>query len=153
FIDTMGDPERVPQTPPGGTGGSASIPSLEGLVVALPAAGTQRLEALKSALGKLARSLGAVKEAAALRPLADPESSPLRTLGEALERIGQLTASALRRCGGEDEPIAVLPASPYPLTAALGRALTAGADVSASLQPMLATTLERAFASMPRALA
>jgi hypothetical protein len=134
---------------------TARIPSLEGLVAALPTTGTQRLEALRGALARLAKGLGGVQTAEALRPLADPEGSPLRPLAEGLERLGQLTASALRRCGGEDEPIAALPANPYPLTAALGRALptSAGADVGAALQPVLATTLERAFASSPRALA
>ncbi|MFT3769793.1 MAG: serine/threonine-protein kinase [Minicystis sp.] len=147
FIDAeLGRPFDAADTSP-------RIPSLEGLIAALPATGTQRIEALRSALTRLAKALGAVQTADALRPLADPETSPLRTLAEALERLGQLTASALRRCGGEDEPIAALPASPYPLTAALGRALEAGADVAASLQPVLSTSLERAFASAPRALA
>lgn len=132
---------------------TARVPSLEGLVTALPPAGTARIEALRGALVRLTRSLGAVQAADALRPLADPETSPLRTLSEALEKLAQLTGSALRRCGGADEPIAALPANPYPLAAALGRALSAGADVAAALQPVLNTTLERAFATIPRAVA
>ena len=132
---------------------SPRIPSLEGLIAALPNAGTQRLEALRGALTRLLRALSAVQGATALRPLADPEGSPLGALAEALTRLGQLTANALRRCGGEDEPIAALPAQPYPLTTALGGALEAGASAPAALQPVLTTTLERAFASVPRALA
>lgn len=146
FIDAeLGRPFDAEPTP--------RIPSLEGLIAALPNAGTQRLEALRSALARLLRALSGVQGAPALRPLADPEASPLGALAEALTRLGQLTASALRRCGGEDEPIAVLPANAYPLAPALGRALEAGADVAAALQPVLTTTLERAFASIPRALA
>jgi len=142
--------------PPGD--GSPRIASLEGLVLELPVGGSQRIEALRTALSRLARALSAVQSATGLRPLADPESSPLAPLAEALERLGQLTASALRRCGGEDEPIAVLPSPAYPLAAAVARALhTPGTDgdagVAAALQPVLTVTLERAFASLPRALA
>lgn len=134
---------------------SARVASIEGLIVELPTGGSQRIEALRGALHKLARGLGGVQAAVALRPLADPEGSPLGALAEGLERLGQLTASALRRCGGEDEPIAALPSPAYPLTAALGRALAhkPGADLAAALQPVLATSRERAFASVPRALA
>jgi hypothetical protein len=130
------------------------IPSLEGLFVELPQGASQRLEALRGAIGKLARALGAVQTATALRPLSDPESSPLAALAEALEKIGQLTASALRRCGGEDEPIAVLPSPAYPLVSAVGRALEAkGGLAAAALQPALNLAMERAFASIPRAIA
>src|SRR5262249_20733047 len=44
------------------------IPSLEGLIAALPNAGTQRLEALRGALGRLLRALSSVQTAPALRP-------------------------------------------------------------------------------------
>ena len=125
----------------------------------LPQVGSQRVETLRSALLRLARALGAVQAAEALRPLSDPDGSPLVPLAEALERLGQLTASALRRCGGEDEPIAVLPSPAYPLAASVARALKGGAEaagaveIAAALQPVLTVTLERAFASIPRALA
>ncbi len=125
----------------------------------LPLGGSQRIEALRTALIRLARALGAVQSATSLRPLADPESSPLAALAEALERLGQLTASALRRCGGEDEPIAVLPSPAYPLAAAVARALhpapgtSVEVAIAAALQPILSLTLERALASIPRALA
>jgi hypothetical protein len=142
-----------------GDGGSASAPiaSLESLVQELPQAGSQRIEALRSALVRLGRALGAVQSTTALRPLADPEASPLVPLAEALERLGQLTSSALRRCGGEDEPIAVLPSPAYPLAAAVARALQSGAGgggaVGAALHPVISVSLERAFASVPRAFA
>ena len=147
---------------------SPRITSLEGLTADLPQGGSQRIEALRTALIRLARALGAVQAAPALRPLADPESSPLAGLADALERLGQLTASALRRCGGEDEPIAVLPAPAHPLVAAVARALqsldreggdsaTAGApnaaSVAAALEPALAEARERALATVPRAIA
>ena len=138
---------------------SPRIASLDGLVLELPVGGSQRIEALRSALTRLGRALGAVQAATALRPLADPESSPLAALADALERLGQLTAAALRRSGGEDEPIAVLPSPAYPLCAAVARALQArggpspDGSVAAALQPVLAVSLERAFASIPRALA
>ncbi len=136
---------------------SSRLPSLEGLVLELPQVGSQRVEALRGALLRLARALGAVQVADALRPLADPDGSPLVPLAEALERLGQLTSSALRRCGGEDEPIAVLPSPAYPLAAAVARALKggAGADapVAATLQQALNVAFERAFASIPRAFA
>jgi hypothetical protein len=131
----------------------ARIPSLEGLLVELPQGASQRIEALRSALAKLARALGGLQSATALRPLADP-ASPLGMLAEALERLGQLTASALRRCGGEDEPIAVLPSPAYPLTAAVGRALEASSGAGATaLSTMISTALDRARESLPRALA
>jgi hypothetical protein len=131
---------------------SPRIASLEGLCVELSPQSSQRLEALRGALGRLARALGAVQSATALRPLVDPEAGALAALAEALERLGQLGASALRRCGGADEPIAILPSPAYPLAAAAAHALSSP-DVAAALQPVLATTLERAFASIPRALA
>jgi hypothetical protein len=135
---------------------SPRIPSLEGLTVELPQGGSQRIEALRAALLKLARALGAVRAATALRPLADPDTSPLVGLADALERLGQLTASALRRCGGEDEPIAVLPSPAYPLASAVGRALKDGAplaSVAAVLDPVISLSLERVFASIPKAIA
>ena len=137
---------------------SPRIASLEGLTLELPQGGSQRVEALRAALLKLARALGAVKSATALRPLADPETSPLGGVAEALDRLGQLTASALRRCGGEDEPIAVYPSPTYPLAAAVARALkdddkSSGSTVAATLAPLLAASMERVFASVPRAIA
>jgi hypothetical protein len=156
FVETeLGRPEGTVDT-------SARIASLDGLVLDLPVGGSQRLEALRSAITRLGRALGAVQAATALRPLADPESSPLASLADALDRLGQLTAAALRRSGGEDEPIAVLPSPAYPLAAAVARALQAGrggsgarpdGSVAAALQPVLSVSLERAFASLPRALA
>jgi hypothetical protein len=146
-------------TRPFDAGEGGRMPALEGFILELPSGGSQRIESLRSALSKLARALTAVQAETALRPLADPEASPLRGLAEALERLGQLTASALRRCGGEDEPIAALPSPAYPLVAAVGRALHAtgddevGARVAAVLGAALSTALERAFASIPRALA
>ena len=131
---------------------SPRIPSLDGLCAELSPGSSQRLEALRGTLGRLARALGAVQSATALRPLVDPEAGALAALAEALERLGQLSASALRRCGGADEPIAILPSPAYPLAASAAHALGA-ADVPAALQPVVATTLERAFASIPRALA
>jgi hypothetical protein len=99
-----------------------------------------------------------VRSATGLRPLADPDVSPLVGLAETLERLGQLTASALRRCGGEDEPIAVLPSPAYPLTTAVARALKDAAPmgqaaVAAALDPALSLALERVFASIPKAIA
>ena len=152
FIDAeLGRPFDTVDTSP-------RVASLEGLTLELPQGGSQRIEALRTALVRLARALGAVKSATALRPLADPETSPLAGLADALERLGALTASALRRCGGEDEPIAVLPAPAYPLAAAVARALQAErpggkAAVTAAIEPVLAVALERVFASIPRALA
>jgi hypothetical protein len=152
FIDAeLGRPFETADTSP-------RVASLEGLTATLPQGGSQRIEALRNALLKLARALGAVKTATALRPLADPDTSPLVGLSDALERLGHLTASALRRCGGEDEPIAVLPSPAYPLTSAVARALkqggTEGAEkVAAALTPALTLSMERAFASIPRALA
>jgi hypothetical protein len=147
-----------------GVDASPRIPSIEALVAELPQGGTQRIEALRAALLRLGRALGAVQTATALRPLSDPEASPLAALADALDRLGQLTASALRRCGGEDEPIAVLPSPAYPLAAAVARALQAephggrarrapDVSVAAALQPVLTLSLDRAFTAVPRALA
>jgi hypothetical protein len=131
---------------------SPRIASLEGLVAEISSGSSQRLEALRGALARLGRALGAVQAATSLRPLVDPEAGAIAGIAQALERIGQLVASALRRCGGADEPIAILPSPAYPIATAAALAIDAP-DVAAALQPLLATTLERAFASIPRAIA
>jgi hypothetical protein len=136
-------------------GDASCVRPLDGFLLELPVSGSQRVEAIRSSLLRLTRALVSTLGAVALRPLADPELSPLSTLEAAIDRLAQLTASALRRCGGEDEPIAALPSPAFPLALSVIRALEAGGPeaAAASIAPVIATCIERAEAALPGAIA
>jgi eukaryotic-like serine/threonine-protein kinase len=140
-----------------GADGRARVAALEGLIAELPSGSSPRVEGLRQALGQLARALGAIQAATWLGPLSAQEGSPLTSLEDAIDRLGQLATAALRRCGepedgGEDRQ---RPSTPevYPLALAADRAMTPDADAPAELRPSIAAAVERAFAVIPPALA
>ena len=142
-----------------GADGRARISALESLIVELPPDSSQRVEGLRSALEQLLRALSTIQDAASLRPLAAAEGSPLTALEAAIERLGQLTTSALRRFGEDDESESdadarpsSLPAAP-PLALAADRARAPDVVPADELRPSIAATAERAFAVLPPALA
>jgi eukaryotic-like serine/threonine-protein kinase len=134
--------------------GGARLAALDAMIAEIPPSATSRLESLRNALSRLARSLGVVEAAVLLRPLADPDASPLATLEEALFRITQLTRDAIQSCGAEDgaDPEA-LPTAPYPLFMAAGRAVQPGADAAAELGPSVEAVIARARSLIPPAIA
>lgn len=133
---------------------SARLAALDALIAEIPPAATPRLESLRNALSRLARALGVVDAATLLRPLADPDASPLASLEASLVRIAELTSEAIQRCGAEEsgDPAAI-PAAPYPLVMAAGRAVQPGADAAAELGPSVEAVIARARALIPPAIA
>ncbi|MBK9259676.1 MAG: serine/threonine protein kinase [Polyangiaceae bacterium] len=84
----------------------AAHSALTKFISELPAGTSQRIEGLRSALSRLARSLDAVRSARALAPLADAtgkEGSPLAALEDALSTLSRLTSGALRRFSYTDD--------------------------------------------------
>jgi len=142
-----------------GADGRARISALESLIVELPPDSSQRVEGLRSALEQLLRALSTIQDAASLRPLAAAEGSPLTALEAAIERLGQLTTSALRRLGEPEEAEVDPEARPssipsaFPLAVAADRARELDVDPAEELRPSIAATAERAFAVLPPALA
>ncbi len=145
-----------------GADGRARISALESLIVELPPDSSPRVEGLRSALEQLLRALSTIQDAASLRPLAAAEGSPLTALEAAIERLGQLTTSALRRFGEpepEEEEAADPDARPsfapsaLPLAVAADRAREPDVVPAEELRPSIAATAERAFAVLPPALA
>jgi hypothetical protein len=142
-----------------GADGRARISALESLIVELPTDSSQRVEGLRSALEQLLRALSTIQDAASLRPLAAAEGSPLTALEAAIERLGQLTTSALRRFGEPEDdeidpdarPSSIPPA--LPLALAADRAREPDVVPAEELRPSIAATAERAFAVLPPALA
>lgn len=143
----------------GSADGRARISALESLIVELPPDSSQRVEALRSALEQLVRALSTIQDAASLRPLAAAEGSPLTALEAAIDRLGQLTTSALRRFGEAEEPVAAPDDQPssqtdvFPLAVAADRARAPDASAANELRPSIAAAVERAFAVLPPALA
>lgn len=139
--------------------GRARISALESLIVELPADSSQRVEALRSSLEQLLRALSTIQDAASLRPLAAAEGSPLTALEAAIDRLGQLTTSAIRRFGEAEETPAESedrPSSPqdvFRLAVAADRAREPDADPATELRPSIAAAVEHAFAVLPPALA
>ncbi len=140
--------------------GRARISALESLIVELPPDSSQRVEALRSALEQLVRALSTIQDAASLRPLAAAEGSPLTALEAAIDRLGQLTTSAIRRFGETEEPPPAPSEEPtssqgeaFPLAVAADRARAPDAVPANELRPSIAAAVERAFAVLPPALA
>jgi hypothetical protein len=142
-----------------GADGRARISALESLIVELPADSSQRVEALRSSLEQLLRALSTIQDAASLRPLAAAEGSPLTALEAAIDRLGQLTTSAIRRFGeaeevpAESEDRPSIPHEVFRLAVAADRAREPDADPVTELRPSIAAAVERAFAVLPPALA
>jgi eukaryotic-like serine/threonine-protein kinase len=151
FVDTE---RRIPASD-----GRARISALESLIVELPADSSQRVEALRSSLEQLLRALSTIQDAASLRPLAAAEGSPLTALEAAIDRLGQLTTSAIRRFGEAEETPAESDDRPghqhdvFRLAVAADRAREPDADPATELRPSIAAAVERAFAVLPPALA
>jgi hypothetical protein len=139
--------------------GRARISALESLIVELPADSSQRVEALRSSLEQLLRALSTIQDAASLRPLAAQEGSPLTALEAAIDRLGQLTTSAIRRFGEAEDAAAESDDRPssqtdvFRLAVAADRAREPDADPATELRPSIAAAVERAFAVLPPALA
>ncbi|MEZ4314412.1 MAG: serine/threonine-protein kinase [Polyangiaceae bacterium] len=77
---------------------------LEGLTAELPVGASPRIEVLRGTLEQIHRGLEAVRAAGSLAQIAVASStatSPLASIDEALERLGQLVVGARRRCGDE----------------------------------------------------
>jgi eukaryotic-like serine/threonine-protein kinase len=132
--------------------GDAGTEALEALVAEIPSGVSPRLDALKEALDRLARALGEVELATALRPLTDPYLSPLGDIEGALERLAQLTRGAFLRSGGEELEPASAPRPPYPLVIAVGRAVQPDADPWGEITPSLTAVVARARALVPSAI-
>jgi hypothetical protein len=150
FVETE---RRIP-----GADGRARISALESLIVELPADSSQRVEALRSSLEQLLRALSTIQDAASLRPLAAAEGSPLTALEAAIDRLGQLTTTAIRRFGEEEATTESddRPSSQHDvfrLAVAADRAREPDADPATELRPSIAAAVERAFAVLPPALA
>lgn len=108
----------------------------------LPAGTSQRIEGLRTALSRLARSLDSIFNARALAPLveaAGKEGSPLEALEDALSTLSRLTSAALRRFAYNGEEAA--PAS----VAFAGDSLVTvvGMARDGSAAPNLDATIER----------
>lgn len=92
---------------------AAALTALTKFIGELPAGTSQRIEGLRTALSRLARSLDAVRSARTLVSLADAsgkEASPLEALEDALTTLSRLTSAALRRFAyneGDDAPASV----------------------------------------------
>lgn len=77
---------------------------LEGLTSDLPVGASPRIEVLRGTLEQILRGLEAVRAAGSLAQIAaasSTETTPLASIDDALERLGQLVAGARRRCGDE----------------------------------------------------
>ncbi|MRG96036.1 serine/threonine-protein kinase [Polyangium spumosum] len=134
----------------------AALAALEALVADLPQGASQRTEALRTALARLARGLDAVRAARALGPLAESatkEGSPLVSLEDALVSIARLTASARRRFGdgeGDETPHStILGAHALALAAGMAREGGATPELKAAIEKLVEATR----ASVPAPLA
>lgn len=88
---------------------SAALTALTKFIGELPAGTSQRIEGLRTALSRLARSLEAIQGARSLAPLADSsgkEASPLEALEEAIATLSRFTSAALRRFTYNDDEAA-----------------------------------------------
>ncbi|TKD05274.1 serine/threonine-protein kinase [Polyangium fumosum] len=134
----------------------AALAALEALVAELPQGTSQRTEALRTALARLARGLDAVRAARALAPLAESatkEGSPLVSLEDALVALARLTASARRRFGdgeSDEAPHSTLLGA-HALALAAGMAREGGA--TPELQGAIEKLVEAARASVPAPIA
>ncbi|UQA57387.1 serine/threonine-protein kinase [Polyangium aurulentum] len=122
-----------------------ALTALEALVADLPTGASQRAEALRAALSRLARGLESVHRARALSSLSEAlakDGSPLASLEDALAALARLTASARRRFrdGAEDE----VPSSTW----SSKHALAFAAGISRKDSPTAPEELEAAVAQV-----
>ncbi len=100
-------PESLGNNPTGRV--DTALAALTKFIAELPAGTSQRIEGLRTALSRLARSLDGVRSARALDALTETtskEGSPLSALEDALTTLARLTSAALRRFAyNEEEPI------------------------------------------------
>lgn len=125
---------------------AAVLTALTKFIGDLPAGTSQRIEGLRTALSRLARSLDAIRIARALAPLSDgsgKEASPLESLEDALTTLSRLTAGASRRFAYNDEEEA--PASVAFSATNLASVVSMARDGSAA--PNLDRTIEQLLAT------
>jgi hypothetical protein len=134
----------------------ARLAALKGFVAEVPAGATERTQAVRGALSRLARSLEAVQTAPSLSALvpdqATTEAEPLHALEDAIAKLAQLTAGAHRRCGDQDTEALSIRANPDPLAHAVSRTIQSGA-IGDDLKKAIQSLTQRAYETTPLAVA
>lgn len=122
----------------------------------LPAGTSQRIEGLRTALSRLARSLDTVRNARSLAPLIDEaggkEASPLEAIEDALTTLSRLTSASLRRLAYHDdeEPPASIAITEEHLASVVAMARDGGA--APNLEHAIEQVLKTADANLPGAI-
>ena len=137
----------------------ARVEALQGLLAEVPAQSSQRTEVLRSVLTRLARALEAVLAATALVDLVSdstaPEAWPLLGVEDAMTRLGQLTAGALRRCGDTQQPqqdSAPRSRAPDSLAPALDRVVSGAPNAGEGLMRAMNRSLAASRNTVPGAI-
>jgi eukaryotic-like serine/threonine-protein kinase len=137
----------------------ARLAALKGFVAEVPAGATERTQAVRAALSRLARALEAMQAAASLSALvpeqATTETAPLHALEDAVTKVGQLTAGAHRRCGDPERDGDHMSSSrppPHTLAIAVNRTIQSG-TIGDELKRAVQASTQLAYEHIPLAVA